>query len=235
MQSLHETIKSEIITKYKNSPCCEAAFNAGLNQDASVVFKCKNCLKSFFGGLYLNSGFTDITLSGDDLTKSTGKGYEIEFLFYSEEFGEFVASILAENDIDVKMTVRQNKTLVYITDLNSIEHFLHLLGANKSLLELENEALSRELRQKANREVNAAENNIKKHIAATNAMVEQIKQIDKLIGIKTLPVTLRTAAEARLVHQNLTLSELAAELKISKSALNHRLRKVCEIYKNLLK
>ncbi len=234
MKNLNDDIKKEILNKLKNNACCEEAFNAGLNQDDSIVFKCKNCLQSFLRGLYTNYGVSNIFISENDLTISTGKGYSIEFLLYSNEFADFVAGALAENDIDIKMTLRQNKVLLYITDLNSIEHFLHLMGANKSLLLLENEALSRELRQKANREVNAAENNIKKHIEAVNKQIEQINVIDRLIGLSSLPVQIREVALARRENQNLTLMELAELLKISKSALNHRLRKVCEIYKNLI-
>ncbi len=234
MENLHNVLKKEILSKISTSPCCENSFNAGLNQDENVTLKCKNCLKSFLQGLYVNTGFANIVLS-DNLTVSTGKGYNLEFLLYSEVFAEYVSGLMAENEIDVKVTLRQNKVLLYITDLNSIEHFLNLIGANKSLLMLENEVINRELREKANRAVNATENNIKKHIEATTKQIEQIKEIDRLIGINSLPFTLKTVAVARLNNPNLTLNELAEKLKIGKSALNHRLRKVCEIYKNLIK
>jgi len=235
LKNLNDEIKKEILNKLKNSTCCEQAFNAGLNQDENVEIKCKSCLQSFLRGLYTNSGYANIMLSGSDLSVSTGKGYSLEFLIYSEEFANFVSNLLAENDIDVKVTLRQNKVLLYITDLSSIEQFLNLIGASKSLLLLENEVLSRELREKANREVNATENNIKKHLEATNKQIEQIKQIDKIIGIDSLPFNLKIVAKERLNNQSLTMSELASHLKIGKSALNHRLRKVCEIYKNLVK
>lgn len=235
MTSFNEKLKKEILSKLKSNQCCEEAFNAGLNQDPKVDFKCKNCLQSFLRGLYINVGYTNIVVRENDLNLSNGKGYSLEFVLYSETFGNFVAEILAENDIDVKMTLRQNKVLLYITDLTSIEYFLNLLGASKSLLLLESEAINRELRQKANREVNATENNIKKHLQATEKQIFQINEIDRLIGLSSLPINLKLVAKARVEHNNLTMSELASLLKISKSALNHRLRKVCEIYQNLLK
>ena len=69
-----------------------------------------------------------------------------------------------------------------------------------------------------------------------DASVKQIRAIDKIeetIGLKSLPEGLRQVAEARLKFKKNTLNEIADELGITKSCLNHRFRKIIEIAENL--
>ena len=48
--------------------------------------------------------------------------------------------------------------------------------------------------------------------------------------LATLPEALQHTAAARLEHPTLSLSELAALLGVSKGGLNHRMRKLMQIY-----
>ena len=60
-----------------------------------------------------------------------------------------------------------------------------------------------------------------------------IKKIDKIIGLEGLKPDLMATAKARLDNPDETLNELAEILNISKSCLNHRLRKIVEIAEQL--
>ena len=61
------------------------------------------------------------------------------------------------------------------------------------------------------------------------ASVRQIRAIETIaaaVGLQELDPQLREVAEARLADKEASLKELAARIGISKSCLNHRLRKL---------
>ena len=72
-----------------------------------------------------------------------------------------------------------------------------------------------------------------KQMGASAKQINAVNKIDQVMGLKELPDNLRVVAEARLKNRDLTLSELADKLKLTKSCLNHRLRKIVEISENL--
>ena len=62
--------------------------------------------------------------------------------------------------------------------------------------------------------------------------VESIQLIDQEIGLDNLPDRLREIAKLRIEHQEISLKELGEMMSsgaISKSGVNHRLRKLNEI------
>ena len=75
--------------------------------------------------------------------------------------------------------------------------------------------------------------NMEKQINASLNSIASINAIEESVGLDVLPLPLKTVALMRKEHQDATLSELASILNVSKSCLNHRLRKIAEIAKNL--
>ena len=65
--------------------------------------------------------------------------------------------------------------------------------------------------------------------------VEAIKKIESRMGLKKLPDNLREIAELRLDNPEMSLVDLGKLLKnpISKSGVNHRLKKLEEIAEKL--
>ena len=66
--------------------------------------------------------------------------------------------------------------------------------------------------------------------------VENIKFIDQMIGIDELPERLQEIARLRVLHQDVSLKELGEMVStgpISKSGVNHRLRKLDELAEKL--
>ena len=62
--------------------------------------------------------------------------------------------------------------------------------------------------------------------------VENIRYIDNAIGLDQLPEKLREIARLRVEYQDVTLKELGEMVStgvVSKSGVNHRLRKIDEI------
>lgn len=94
-----------------------------------------------------------------------------------------------------------------------------------------NAKLEKDLRGSVNRRVNCDAANLDKAVEAAMAQVEAIRRLEERGVLVTLPEKLREAASLRLQHPEDTLSQLAEQCDppITKSALNHRLRKLVEL------
>ena len=78
--------------------------------------------------------------------------------------------------------------------------------------------------------------NLNKTIGAALRQIENIRYIDETVGLDVLPDKLREIAQLRINYQDVTLKELGEMVsggKISKSGINHRLRKIDEIAEKL--
>ena len=109
--------------------------------------------------------------------------------------------------------------------------FLNVIGAHKKLLEFENIRILKDLRNRVNRSVNCETANLNKVVNTGVRQLEAIHAIDRAMGIEKLKPNLREVARLRLEFPSSSLKELGEMLDppISKSAVNHRLRKLEEI------
>ena len=106
------------------------------------------------------------------------------------------------------------------------------------MLKFEDIRIVRDMRNSVNRLVNCETANLNKTIGASVRQVENIKYIQETVGLDVLPEKLREIAELRVAHQDVTLKELGEMVSsgpISKSGINHRLRKIDEIAEKIRK
>jgi DNA-binding protein WhiA len=96
-------------------------------------------------------------------------------------------------------------------------------------MEFENVRVVRDVRAQVNRRINFETANIDKTIGSAMRQVEAITKLEEEQGLETLPPSLREMARWRRENPELNLSELAAQMNLSKSAVNHRLRRLVEI------
>ena len=92
------------------------------------------------------------------------------------------------------------------------------------------------MRNSVNRLVNCETANLNKTIGAALRQIENIRYIDETVGLYILPDKLREIAQLRRDYQDVTLKELGEMVsggKISKSGINHRLRKIDDIAEKL--
>ena len=68
-----------------------------------------------------------------------------------------------------------------------------------------------------------------KSVLASVRQIRAIEKIERLQGLSELDVALRETALARLNDKEASLKELADQLNLSKSCLNHRLRRLVKI------
>ncbi|MGN1208589.1 MAG: DNA-binding protein WhiA [Christensenellales bacterium] len=185
--------------------------------------------KNFLKAVFLIAGTGNIVLNGD------ANGYLLEFVLSAENVAEAVSGILCEFDILPKMITRQNLKVVYLNKFDQICDFLALCGATKSVLELNNENILRDVRNNINRQNNCIEANISKTINASLKQLDAINFIDNVIGIGSLEASLQEVCLLRLANKEESLDNLVKLMngKISKSGLNHRLNKIVKIADDL--
>ena len=88
-----------------------------------------------------------------------------------------------------------------------------------------------------NRIINCEASNISKTVAAASKTVGLIEELVKRNKLSALPEELKAIAMARVEHRELSLSQLARVTvpPLSKSGLNHKLKRIEEIATEILK
>ncbi|HCE12518.1 MAG TPA: DNA-binding protein WhiA, partial [Enterococcus sp.] len=89
----------------------------------------------------------------------------------------------------------------------------------------------RDMRNSVNRLVNCETANMNKTIDAASKQIDNIEFIQNRVGLQALPDKLQEIAALRLEHPEVSLKELGEMIPsgaISKSGINHRIRKINE-------
>ena len=157
--------------------------------------------------------------------------YHLEIVFPKEENAQIVKDILEKFDIEAKILKRNKKFIVYIKDGENISKFLAFVGANKSVLDFEDERVIKDMRNRVNRLVNCETANLNKTISSSVKQIEDIKLIKKKKKFDRLTEKEQELALLRLENPDLSLKELGNLLKepISKSGVNHRLEQIAKL------
>lgn len=174
---------------------------------------------------YLRGAF----LAGGSVNNPETSRYHLEIYSLYEEHNEMIAQMMNKFGLNAQTTARRSGFIVYLKEAEKIANFMSLIGATNSMLQFENVRIVRDMRNSVNRLVNCENANMNKIANASTRQIENIKLIDARVGIKTLPDKLREIAETRLAHQEVSLKELGELVPggpISKSGVNHRLRKL---------
>jgi len=200
---------------------------AGLRQIKDGFDEClieeQCCAQTFVKAVFLGAGCVT-------LPEETNKGgYHLEFAFAGEEFAQMFCGVLDACGFVAKNVGRKGETVLYFKESDRISDMLAFLDATKSVFKLQNIIARRMLRNRANRQTNCISANIDKTVEAAEKQLKAIALLEKEIGLENLPETLRQAAELRRDNPSESLDELAEESGVSKSALNHRFRKIIEM------
>jgi len=199
-----------------------------LNFYGSITEK-ECCFHAFIRGLFVSSGRCTLPVEND--SSSTGYHLEIYFSHYGPALD--TSNKLAEYGIITKIVKRRDGYIVYIKSAEEIKDFIAFLPAPVSVLKLTELMINREINNISNRQKNCDLGNVNKQIEAAAKQIDAINKIDGIIGISTLKNDLKEVAYARKENPEETLSELAERLNVSKSCLNHRLRKLVSIANEL--
>ena len=155
--------------------------------------------------------------------------YHLEFVAPNSSWAREIAGLADANGARVGIMERSGQNVVYIKEGDGIVRLLSLMGASRAVMEFENVRVVREVSGKVNRRLNFETANIGKTIGSglrQAAAIERLESTGKLDG---MPPALREMARWRSANPELNLGELAGRMKLSKSAVNHRLRRLQEM------
>ena len=169
-------------------------------------------------------------LAGGSVTEPR-KRYHLELVTSHAQASRELLALLTDMGRRPKQTVRGGCRVTYFKSGDQIEDFLTLMGAPLSAMALMNTRAEKELRNGVNRRVNCEAANLDKAVEAAQEQLEAIRRLYELGRVEELPPRLKETIILREAFPELTLSELAEEFDppITKSCLNHRLRKLVEL------
>ncbi|CAM3324940.1 DNA-binding protein WhiA [Nosocomiicoccus ampullae] len=185
------------------------------------------CVRSYLRGAFLAAG---------SVNNPETSSYHLEIASLYGEHAEELMKLMNEYDLNAKVIDRKRGYITYLKEAEKISDFLGLIGGHQAMLKFEDIRILRDMRNSVNRLVNCETANLNKTISAAMRQVENIKYIDAVIGLEELPDRLREIAYLRRDNQDMSLKELGESVSskpISKSGVNHRLRKIDEIAEKL--
>lgn len=157
--------------------------------------------------------------------------YHLEITFPNHLLAEEYMHYLKDFGINSRDIIRKGHYLVYLKEGQDIVDFLNVVGAHGALMQLENIRIFKDMRNQVNRIVNCETANIEKTVNASYRQVENINYIKEHMGLDSLPEGLCDIARLRLENPDVSLLDLGKMLHppLSKSGVNHRLRKIDRI------
>ncbi|EMR05614.1 Sporulation transcription regulator WhiA [Bhargavaea cecembensis DSE10] len=202
------------------------SFAEGVSKE---IVKDDCCRRSYLRGAFL---------AGGSVNNPETSSYHLEIFSLYQEHSEALVELMNAYGLNAKSIERKKGFIAYLKEAEKISDFLSLIGAHSALLKFEDVRIVRDMRNSVNRLVNCETANLNKTIGAAMRQVENIQYIDQMIGIEGLPERLQEIARLRVEYQDITLKELGEMVSgppISKSGVNHRLRKIDEIAEKLRK
>lgn len=183
-----------------------------------AVLEEDHCRTAFLRGAFL---------AGGSVTDPE-KGYHLEMATSHYHVSREMTALMLDMGFFPKETTRKSNYITYFKQSEYIEDFLTAIGAPLSAMEIMNTKLEKNLRSSINRRVNCDAANLDKAVDAAQQQLAAIRALEDTVGLDGLTDKLKEAAQLRLEHPELTLSQLA-ELccpPVTKSSLNHRLQKL---------
>lgn len=188
-----------------------------------------SCRSAYLKGAFLGGG--SCTLPEEGVYSRTG--YHLEIVFSNKLTASDFCELLCDFEILAKLVARKDSAVVYVKSNEVISDALHVMGADSCLEKLNKIVELKDKTNNANRVNNCSVSNIDKTVTASVNQVRAIEIIAGTAGLQGLDKMLFDVAEARLADKNASMQELAERLNISKSCLNHRMRRILEISKSL--
>lgn len=188
-------------------------------------FDCEECQNAFLRGAFLACG----------AVSSPEKDYHLEFSVPYMNLSKSLMTALQEKELSPKVTHRKGYNIIYFKDSEEIEDCLYIMGAGKSMFDMMNVKIVKEIRNTANRKANCETANIDKTVAAASPQIAAIMKIEREAGLDSLSEPLRQMAEIRMENPDSSLNELAEmfDPPISRSGVNHRLSRLVKIAQDL--
>ena len=175
--------------------------------------------KAMLRGLFLGCGSVN----------APNTRYHLEFVAPTASWASAIARLVEESGVKAGIVQRGGQSVVYVKDGDGIVRLLSFMGASRAVMEFENVRVVREMSGEVNRRLNFETANIGKTIGSGLRQAAAIERLQADGKLEHLPPALREMARWRAANPELNLAELAGRMRLSKSAVNHRLRRLQEL------
>ncbi len=206
-----------------------AQYDFGMSEELidDSIFLRDCCFASFVRGAFLACGNIN----------DPEKEYRLEFNVKTETIALELQALLLREGISLKSTKNGKGLKLYTKDSGVIEDLLTFMGASHHSLEIMDTKVYKSVKNNINRARNCDSANISKTVEASikqRRAIEFLKESDRL---ESLPEELLQAANLRLKNPEATLKELVriSNEPLTVSGLNHRFKKIIEIYEDIEK
>ena len=240
-------VKSDIRHHQKTNLRKNRVYTVFLDTNVEQILADLHLADSFFG---IEAGIDQVILSDDEASRAYLRGaflssgsmrdpesgkYQLEILSVYSDHAEDLAALMRKFLLDAKTIERKKGSVTYLQRAEDIMDFLIVIGAMKAMTEFESFKLVREARNDLNRTNNVETANIARTVTASMKTIHNISKIIDAIGLEGLPVDLQEVAYLRVNHPDYSIQQLADSLSkpLTKSGVNHRLRKINKIANEL--
>lgn len=180
--------------------------------------------RNFLKGVFIAAGYCS----------DPSKSYRIELHVPDLGAVNIVTGLLEAERLAPSCAQRDGMYAVYLKNGDDVADFLGMIGASNMWLEFENVRAEHEVLGNINRAMNCDLGNTKRQAEAGAVRNEAIRRLMNSDKAKDLSDDLRMAAEVNLANPGASLKELGELMDppISKSGMNHRIKKLLELAEN---
>ena len=206
--------------------------NNYLNIPKEYIVSDEEAVRAYLRGVFVVSG------SVNDPKTSR---YHLEFVVDNNSYAQFIKSLLDNYNLNAKIIKRTKNYTVYIKEAEKISDFLRVIKAYNAVLYFEDIRIYRDHKNMTNRLNNCEQANVDKIFMTSSKQIKDIEKLKEYDMIDLLDERLQELIKYRLEYPESSLQELSdiisleTGVKITKSGLNHRFRKIKEIVSNLEK
>lgn len=195
------------------------------NLAVGLLSRNTTCRRAFLRGSFLARGSIS----------SPARSHHMELALPGRKDALLLQSLLRRENLKAGLVQRRGSWVVYLKDADEICELLKLMGASSAVFEYENIRARKSLKNSVQRLVNMDDANVSRTVEAGLRQLADIRTIDEEKGISHLPRALRELARLRMENPDASMEELGLMMSppISKSAVNHRFRRLSRIASDL--
>ncbi len=203
--------------------------NKYLNIPLEYITSDDDLLRAYLRGLFLVTG---------SINDPKTSRYHLEFLVDNLEYAKYIDRILNDMELNSKIITREKKYMVYIKEAEKISDFLRIIKAYSGVMYYEDIRIYRDHKNMTNRLNNCEQANMDKIFFTANNQLKDIEKLKEYEIIELIDDKLKEVIVYREKYPEASLSELSDimsndGIKITKSGLNHRFRKIKEILEKI--
>lgn len=214
----------------QSPPFLEKMQMISVSDDGQTVFRSTTprislsrgcCNRAFLRGAFLGGGY--IT--------NPEQNYHLELSYRDDNMRDYLARSLQRCELPIRQSSRKGQSFLYLKHSDQIVAFLTLIGAHQTVMFIENLRVQRGIMTSVKRAMNCDSANMKKQLHASEEQIQSIMKLARVDALKSLPPSLQQIAVARLNAPDLNLAQLGQTMDppLSKSAVNHRMRRLMEL------